>query len=227
MRARLAPLCAVLALLLVAVVAASGRSGMPRDLGTDPAGPDPVGSPVRPGGEEFGQDAITTTAASTLAVLTLAAALFGAAIAVVVIPALIRRSVRRRRPRAASLVDGATAEDSGGDIGVRLLRATRSALAELAPTEGGPATDAVIAAWLRLEEAAAFGGTRRLPHQTPTEFTSVALAQHTTDQAAVHQLRQLYHRARFSTVDTIGPAEVVAARAALDRIAATLLVRQP
>ncbi|SED71347.1 protein of unknown function [Ruania alba] len=61
--------------------------------------------------------------------------------------------------------------------------------------------DAIVAAWLALEEAAARSGVRRRPAQTPTEFTAAVLTRTGADQEAITRLLRLYHRARFSTSD--------------------------
>ena len=59
--------------------------------------------------------------------------------------------------------------------------------------------DAVIAAWLSLEDAAAESGVRRHPAQTPTEFTLAILRSTRADADATRELLALYHLARFST----------------------------
>lgn len=58
--------------------------------------------------------------------------------------------------------------------------------------------NAIVAAWMALEEAAASSGVERQPAQTPTEFTTEVLAKTSADQAATQGLLRLYHRARFS-----------------------------
>jgi hypothetical protein len=104
----------------------------------------------------------------------------------------------------------------------RLRKAAEAARAVFAEHEGGPPGDAVIAAWLRLEDAAARSGTRRRAHETPTEFTAAVSAGHTEIAAALGELRRLYHRARFGRAGAVGPTEAAAARAALERIVTAL-----
>ena len=58
--------------------------------------------------------------------------------------------------------------------------------------------DAIIAAWLALEDAAAATGVPRKPSQTPTEFTVSVLEATDADRGAVTGLLRLYHLARFS-----------------------------
>ncbi|WP_277210348.1 DUF4129 domain-containing protein [Isoptericola croceus] len=81
--------------------------------------------------------------------------------------------------------------------------------------------DAVVAAWVALEDAAAEHGTTRHPAQTPTEFTQDVLDATPAPPAHVATLRALYQRARFTTHPT-GDDDVATARDALTRIAASL-----
>jgi hypothetical protein len=81
--------------------------------------------------------------------------------------------------------------------------------------------DAVVAAWVALEDAAAEHGTARDPAQTPTEFTQQVLDATPAPPDHVATLRRLYQRARFTTRPT-GPDEVAAARTALVHIARSL-----
>ncbi|MCB7137506.1 DUF4129 domain-containing protein [Cellulosimicrobium marinum] len=84
-----------------------------------------------------------------------------------------------------------------------------------------PPRDAVVAAWVALEDAAALAGTQRDHAQTPTEFTVAVLDRTPADPAAVRALRDLYHRARFRDGD-VGAHDVHRAREALARLATTL-----
>jgi hypothetical protein len=81
-------------------------------------------------------------------------------------------------------------------------------------------TDAVLAAWVALEDAAARSGVPRRPADTPTELTSRVLAATEADEGAVTTLLGLYHRARFS-VGGVGPEAVTEARRCLDLLAAS------
>ena len=86
--------------------------------------------------------------------------------------------------------------------------------------------DAVVAAWVALEEAAARAGAHRDPAQTPTEFAGTVLAATPAPPAAVARLRTLYQRARFTDRPIDRPA-VAEARAALADIARSLDVDEP
>lgn len=62
----------------------------------------------------------------------------------------------------------------------------------------GNPTDAIIAAWLALEEAADSSGVHRRPAQTPTEFTADVLGRTGVPAEPVRTLLGLYLRARFA-----------------------------
>ena len=130
-------------------------------------------------------------------VLWVAAALAAAAVALV----LWRLWLRYRRasapgegsPRSAGATDGA---DALPEVPV-LLRGVESARSSLESI--ADPSDAVVAAWLSLEDAAAESGVRRHPAQTPTEFTVAILTATRADPDAARELLGLYHLARFST----------------------------
>lgn len=86
-----------------------------------------------------------------------------------------------------------------------------------------PPRDAVVAAWVALEDAAALAGAHRDPAQTPTEFTVAVLDRTPADPDAVATLRALYHRARFRDAD-IDTGDVQTAREALHRLADDLAI---
>ena len=89
---------------------------------------------------------------------------------------------------------------------------------DLLARDGGEPGDAVIAAWVTLENAAEH---TREPHQTATEFTVALLADERADEAALRELRTLYQRARFSATG-VDAGSAARARAALEQILATI-----
>ena len=94
-----------------------------------------------------------------------------------------------------------------------LQEGARSAEAHLRATATSPA-DAVIAAWVALERAAARSGVVRERSATATEFTLQVLDRTAADPAAARTLLGLYLRARFDD-QPLRPADVEsAARAA-------------
>ncbi len=118
--------------------------------------------------------------------------------------------------------------DTGGDLATadaptvplpELADAVTRALQHL--DDVGTPDDAVVAAWIALEDAAAEHGTTRHPAQTPTEFTQTILATTPAPPADVATLRTLYQRARFTTHPT-STDDVTSARTALTRIARSL-----
>jgi hypothetical protein len=120
-------------------------------------------------------------------------------------------------PRSSGLVDGA---DVLPELPVLLrgVEAARLSLASIAEP-----TDAVIAAWLSLEDAAAESGVRRHPAQTPTEFTLAILTATRADADATRELLALYHLARFST-HPVTPEHVERASRCLGAIAESWVV---
>lgn len=125
------------------------------------------------------------------------------------------------------LADGARSDVRAGGDGVASdnepeLPVLRRGVAEAQRhlDQIGHAGDAVIAAWLALEDAAGDAGVQRGSAQTPTEFTLAVLARTSADPDATNELLGLYHRARFSD-QPVGDVEVAAAKACLGRLAAS------
>lgn len=107
----------------------------------------------------------------------------------------------------------------GGVVGVDVAAlATAVARAEAHLAGSRVSGDAVIAAWVALEDEAERQGAGRAPAQTATEFTTELLARTAAPADAVATLRGLYHRARF-TSRAITAGDVDRARDALTRIA--------
>lgn len=98
------------------------------------------------------------------------------------------------------------------------LRRGVAAAREVLAGAGAPG-DAVIAAWLELESAAASSGIDRAPAQTPTEFTTAVLDATRADPQATRALLGLYHRARFAPHAALTDADTARAGDCLERIA--------
>lgn len=211
MKVRLPVLLSVAAFLLLAVVAARGSSGIPRgtpelglglgsDAGDPPFGVPPISSePVAYG-------------VGALVIVVLAAVLFGFAMVLVALSSI--RFYRRKRTRVRVVLADETV--TGNESW--LTDASRRALVQMDRKIGGPPSDAVIAAWVELEESAARTGIERQPHQTPTEFTAAVLAGQNADEKALRTLRRLYHRARFGKPGSITEDDASQARRALETI---------
>lgn len=134
---------------------------------------------------------------------------------------LLRRLAESRRgegaPDAADLLAGDLVGSAGLMPDLPALRegveeAEEHLRSRLAPQ------DAVIAAWVALEGAAAGSGVRRDPAATPTEFTVVVLDRTPADPAATRTLLTLYLQARFSE-EPLTPADVEAATRAVRLLA--------
>lgn len=130
----------------------------------------------------------------------------------------IWRVLPRRPPRGQVAAEvGAHVLGRPVEPSAPVLRDGVGAAQHLLDTVADP-TDAVLAAWVALEEAAARSGVARRAADTPTEFTARVLTATEADAAAVTSLLGLYHRARFSTAG-VPPAAVVEARRCLDALA--------
>ena len=77
--------------------------------------------------------------------------------------------------------------------------------------------DAIVTAWLGLEEAAQDAGVARRPAETASELTTRILGRVTSDDAAVRSLLDLYLRVRYGGYAATSD-DVVAARSALERL---------
>jgi hypothetical protein len=120
---------------------------------------------------------------------------------------------RVRRPGHAGAVPAVVEEEP--DLPV--LRQGVSAARSLLDDERDPA-EAIVAAWLALEDAAASAGVTRVPSQTPTEFTVAVLDRTSADRDATRRLLDLYLHARFSGIPS-DAADVEAARDCLVTLA--------
>ena len=80
--------------------------------------------------------------------------------------------------------------------------------------------DAVVRAWIGLQETAAGAGVVRGPSESPTEFTARIIASALADDGAVRRLLGLYLRVRFGD-HPVSAEEVEAARGALAELVAS------
>ena len=151
--------------------------------------------------------------------LAIVITVIGAAAVVLV---LLRVLAYLRRPREKEPAEPGTTADSGDaedepDLPV-LQDGVRTAVEQLRAV--GPPRDAIVAAWLAMEDAASRSGVTRRPAQTPTEHASAVLARTAADPRATEHLLHLYHRARFSTQEP-QPSDVQEAADALEQLAAS------
>ncbi len=214
-------LCVVAALLLFAVMSARGKSAVPGSL-QDVQLERGTGGGVNSGGVRPDENAYQVDITDELRLVQHSFVVAAMILLLIAFAMFVRRLQRlRRRPTRLGVGVDAPEEETGGletTMQMRLRRAAEKARTELAARTGGPPGDAVVAAWLRLEEAAELEGAGREPHQTATEFTTALLARHTTSEPALDELRELYQRARFGPPGLVGEDDAAAALAALDRI---------
>ncbi|MBM7771853.1 hypothetical protein JOD54_002057 [Actinokineospora baliensis] len=224
MSPRLGPPLVATALLLLAVVAARGGSAIPSgQVGAAPADPDPPPPPPTDSGAESPNGVLDFISGISTGLLLLVVAVMLLIGAVGLLAGLTRRRTRAALPE---LDWPSTPTDPDGATAVpHLLAATRTARLALTANPQGTPTDAIVAAWLTLESAAATLGTPRAAHETPTEFTHHLLTTHAADPTALHSLRGAYHRARFSPTAVITPADIAAAAQALTRLEHSLATR--
>ncbi|WP_147918275.1 DUF4129 domain-containing protein [Ruania zhangjianzhongii] len=154
--------------------------------------------------------------------LTWLAVVVSVIVAAVLLLVLLRVLAYLRRPRAEDLPDPGTSADYGEEEPEPDLPAlhegVRHAVEQLRAV--GPPRDAIVSAWLAMEEAADRSGVHRRPAQTPTEHAAAVLARTGADSEATDTLLHLYHRARFSNSE-LGRADVDRAGRALEALAAS------
>ncbi|MGN6722183.1 MAG: DUF4129 domain-containing protein [Marmoricola sp.] len=104
-----------------------------------------------------------------------------------------RRTLPPARGRPSPLVEEPASEGES-------LESLESMLGEqLAALDTGSPRNAIVAAWVQLEEYAAGHGLARDPADTPAEFVARALAVYLLDRSVIERFADLYREARFST----------------------------
>ena len=104
------------------------------------------------------------------------------------------------------------------------MAVARDAAAQFTALREGSPRNAIVACWLRLEEAAAEAGVERGPAETSAEFTTRVLGSLAVDAAVINSFADLYREARFSRHEVGEPARqsaVAALRSFHDAMRAT------
>lgn len=216
------PLAAVLVLLFVTSLAATRSAPQldqihPDATETPPPPLLPTTAPrvttgaQQPSGAPEGLPGWVGTAALVLL------AIAGVVVLTLLIWALVRDQARRRARRAGKRTaqhreQPRTAEE--------LVAALDAGLEELSDTDRDPRR-AVIACWVRLEQAAAAAGTPRHPGDTPTDLVGRLLAEQQVDSRVLAALLEVYRQARYAT-HTVDDQMRRQARSALERLRADL-----
>jgi hypothetical protein len=174
---------------------------------TDAAGEAPGAAPAEP--ETGLPDWVGRVAVTVLGLLAGAAVLL-------VVWALVRDQMRRRALRAVPVADQEPAAQAAEDV----VAALDAGLQDLSDNDRDPRR-AVIACWVRLEQAAAAAGTPRRPGDTPTDLVGRLLAEQQVSADVLAELAGVYREARYAThvVDERMRAD---ARGALQRLRADL-----
>jgi hypothetical protein len=149
------------------------------------SGSEPTGKPAPavPGGGHF--DWITTTLAVLLFVL-IVMFLWGR-----------RLRFKRRKRERDDLIAGPAAEFPPEEqfAPEELAEAVDEGLATI---ERGPVSEAIIACWVRVEDAAEQAGMALRATETSTEFVDRVLGSHGVREPLLRRLSSLYREARFS-----------------------------
>ena len=127
------------------------------------------------------------------------------------------RNRPRLRERASRRVPAAPGQQKVRD---EVLAAVDAGLLDLDDSDTDPRR-AVIACWVRLEQAAAAAGTPRQPGDTPGELVTRLLAGHRVSAAVLFALAEVYRLARYAT-HTVDAAMRDQARGALRQLRAEL-----
>lgn len=104
-----------------------------------------------------------------------------------------------------------------------VLAAVDEGLSQLDDSDTDPRR-AVIACWVRLEQAAAAAGTPRQPGDTPTDLVARLLAEQRVSATVLYPLADVYRLARYAT-HVVDATMRDQARAALGQLRAELSVR--
>jgi len=210
------PLAAVVALLAAAMFASlyanpsfeavpdtPGDGRTPPRLGDQPA-PPPVTPPPTAGPLD---PVVPTWMAWVIAAacLTAVVVVLGALVIALLRERLLQRKVAKEAEASPPPTMAETQE--------RVRAAVDEGLADLDDADADPRR-AVIACWVRLEEAAAVAGTPREPGDTSTELVARLLESHMVSADVLAGLAAVYREARYAT-HTVDAAMRDQARAAL------------
>jgi len=128
---------------------------------------------------------------------------------------LLRNGLRLRHRRHEPKPAAEPAPDRS-----EVIAAVDAGLSDLDDLDTDPRR-AVIACWVRLEQAAAAAGTPRHVGDTPTELVTRLLAGHAVSAAGLYSLAEVYRLARYAT-HTVDTTTRDQARAALGQLRAEL-----
>jgi hypothetical protein len=192
----------------------------PPRLTEHPFEPPPTASPVPSAAAAPERAALpdwVVTAVTVLCVAVVVAVV--AVLAFVLIRDAARRRLARRRPAPTS--DQALSDRAADEV----VAAVEAGLVELSDQDADPRR-AVIACWVRLEEAAAAAGTPRHIGDTPTDLVARLLGAHHVSGNVLAALAHLYREARYGT-HTVDERMRAEALSALHRVRGELRAGAP
>ncbi len=174
--------------------------------------------PQPPLNEQFVPDEQLTTIVTSILVIVMV--IFG----ILLLRWLIRlaaQMIRHRRPPLRDGVEALPVALGAPASAEAIAEAVRTGIAGalLRIERGGAPSDAIIAAWVGLEESAAEAGLTRASSETPAEFTVRLIARRGTVADEAGTLLRLYERVRFGGYEAQEP-DRVRAREVLQRIEA-------
>lgn len=215
------PLAAVILLLALAAVAAAHSSPQLGRVESPPTAVPPTLEEVEPPKVETTEEPIAlpdTEPTELPGWLTTVVVVIGAALLAVLLGVMVwiltRDLTRRRRGRmpAAPGPRPGTAEE--------VVAALDAGLVDLSDADRDPRR-AVIACWLRLEQAAAAAGTPRQVTDTPTDLVTRLLGDHHISADVLASFAEVYREARYAS-HTVDERMRAQARGALQRLRAEL-----
>ena len=217
------PLAAVLGLLFLAALAATRsepqleRINPAAEPSVDDGPPllpaQPLQTPTGGGGTSPQADGLPGwIGTAAMVVLAIAALVVIALLIWAIIRDQARRRARRGGRRTGVPEEPRTAED--------LVAALDAGLEELSDADRDPRR-AVIACWVRLEQAAAAAGTPRHAGDSPTDLVGRLLREQRVDASVLAALLEVYRQARYAT-HTVDDQMRSQARTALQRLRADL-----
>lgn len=224
---RLVPLLAVAALLAGAALAAAFSSPsvtrVPLPTRTPPRQPAGTAEAV-PTADAAG--AAGSSAASTHPLPSWIGATVGVLCLafVVVVAGMLSWYLFRDRLRVRSAPLVSTADGAAPARTEAVVAAVDAGLDRLGDADADPRR-AVIACWVRLEEAAAAAGTPRRPGDTPTDLVGRLLLAHRVSHPVLDEFAAVYREARYAT-HVVDERMRAAAVASLRQVRAELTVPQ-
>ena len=211
------PLAAVLALLFVTSLAATRSKPQLDQIAAEEApATDPPLLPTTAPSASAGAQQRPEAASGLPEWLGTAALVLLGVVALIVVGIVVRALVRdqtRRRVRGSGRPLPRRHQPRTAD---ELVAALDAGLEELSDTDRDPRR-AVIACWVRLEQAAAAAGTPRHPGDSPTDLVGRLLNEQRVDAGVLAALLEVYRQARYAT-HTVDDQMRQQARSALQRL---------